>query len=216
MKKLILSVTTIAGFSLSGLAQGYITFDGSNNSNPSPSANSSGLVFFYGALDTTTDINAELVYGTSSSFNPFNGTPVVTLLLSSNNGGTGSTALGQTLSANGDITSYANGTLYDFTGSIYQIPNVAAGSTAYFSVFAWLGNYSSFNQANDANAWTGWTRVFSEVLSSGSSQTSADIGNMPGLLLIDQAAFGPEPASFPLTASGLALASTFLFRRRKA
>jgi hypothetical protein len=34
--------------------------------------------------------------------------------------------------------------------------------------------------------------------------------------VIDLIVFGPEPASFPLAASGLALASTFLFRRRKA
>jgi len=209
MKKLILSVTTIAGFSLSGLAQGYITFDGSNNSNPSLYAPSSGLVFIENELDTSTDINATLLYGTYANNVT---TPVVTLLLSSINFGTGSTALGQTLSAFGDITFDANGTLSDQSDGLYQIPNVAVGSTAYFQVQAWSGNYNTFQQAVAAIAPCADTPVFTEVLSSADSATPADVDNMPAIDLI---AFGPEPGAFPLAAAGLALASTFLFRRRQ-
>ena len=159
MKTLILSVTTFAGFSLAGFAQGYISFDGSNNSNPSPTATSSGLVFINGVSDTGTDINAELLYATSPSgiygFG-FSGTPVVTLLLSSSAQGP-TTSIGQTLAALGDITGFANGTLYDQSGSTFQIPNIAAGATAYFQVEAWTGNYNSYNQA----MFSDWIQVTS-------------------------------------------------------
>jgi hypothetical protein len=205
MKKLILSVTMIAGFSLAGFAQGYISFDGSINSNPSPFATSSGLVFQNDAVDTTQDINAELLYGTY----PNPQTPVVTLLLSSSAQGPTS-AIGQTLSAAGDITDYANGTLYDASGDLYQIPNIPAGSTAYFRVVAWSGNYNTFDEAAGANAFTGVTAIFSEVLSSGTSPLPSYINNMPALTMT---VFFPEPSS--LAMAGVGIGSMLIFRRRR-
>jgi hypothetical protein len=211
MKKLILSVTMSAGFSLAGFAQGYISFDGSNNSNPSPTATSSGLVFIDGARDTTQDINAELLYGTSPNIflNPM--TPVVTLLLSSSNTSATSAAIGQTLSAVGDIRSYANGTLVDFSGTAYEIPNVPAGGTAYFQVQAWLGNYDTYYEARDAGAYAGVTDIFSEVLISGTLPQTNYINNMPAL---DLPTLVPEPST--LAMAGVGIGSMLIFRRRKA
>jgi hypothetical protein len=197
MKKFILSLTALAGCSLASFAQGYISFDGSNNSNPSLFATSSGLVFINFGVDTTQDINAELLYGTSPYFYPQ--TPVVTLLLSSSDQGPTS-AIGQTLSAAGDITDYANGTLYDASGDLYQIPNIPAGSTAYFQVEAWSGNYNTFDEAVDANVFTGVTATFSEVLSSGTSPLPSYINNMPALSMT---VFFPEPNSLTMAAVGI-------------
>jgi len=213
MKTLILSVTTFAGFSLAGFAQGTISFDGSNNSNPSPTATSSGLVFINGVSDTGTDINAELLYATSPSgiygFG-FSGTPVVTLLLASSAQGP-TTSIGQTLAALGDITGFANGTLYDQSGSTFQIPNIAAGATAYFQVEAWTGNYNSYNQAMFSdNALIAITPVFSEVLGSGAPVT-ADIDNMPALNLVSNLV--PEPST--LAMAGVGIGSMLIFGIRK-
>ena len=203
MKTLILSVTTFAGFSLAGFTQGTITFDGSNNSNPSPTATSSGLVFINGVSDTGTDINAELLYATSPSgiygFG-FSGTPVVTLLLASSAQGP-TTSIGQTLAALGYITGFANGTLYDQSGSTFQIPNIAAGATAYFQVEAWTGNYNSYNQAMFSdNALIAITPVFSEVLSSDVAPISG-IEAMPALNLVSNLV--PEPSTLLQSLSGL-------------
>lgn len=185
MKKLILSVTAVAGCSLAGFAQGAISFDGSNNTDPYINAPSGGLVFigfWQFSLDTTRDINAELLYGT----NPYNvTTPVVTLLLSSDNSGTGP-EIGQTLSADGDITYFGSGQLYDPNGWAYVIPNIGIGDTGYFKVVGWVGNaYGS-------------TLVFPEVLTSPYNPVPANIGNMPALLLNT-----PEPNSLAMAMVGI-------------
>jgi hypothetical protein len=185
MKKLILSVTAVAGGSLAGLAQGVIAFDGSDNTNPNINASSGGLVFiglWQFSLDTTRDINAELLYGT----NPYNvTTPVVTLLLSSSNSGTGPD-IGQTLSAEGDITDFGSGQLYDPNGWAYVIPNIGIGDTGYFKVVGWVGN--AF----------GATQVFPEVLAAPYDVYPANIDNMPALLLNT-----PEPNSLTMAAVGI-------------
>ena len=182
MKKLILSVAAVVSCSVAGISQGVITFDGSNNTNPYPGATSGGLVFIRGVLDTAEDINAELLYGTS----PNNvTTPVVTLLLSSSNSGT-SPAIGQILSAAGDITFFESGQLYDLNGWAYVIPNIAIGGTGYFKVIGWKGS--------DVDV----TSVFSEVLTSPNAPYLANIENMPALNL-----FSPEPNSLTMAAVGI-------------
>jgi len=200
MKKLILSVTAIAGFSLAGFAQGTIVFDGSNNANTSPSATSGGQVFIAGVLDTGTDIDAELLYGTSAGNVS---TPVVTLLLSSSNGGSGSTAIGQTLTGIGDITFNGNGTLYDNSGQSFVIPGIAAGATGYFEV---TGDVTV-----NGKVYSGQTSVFSEVLSSSTSPTQTGIDQMPALNLVNAV---PEPST--LAMAGVGLASMLIFRRKNS
>jgi hypothetical protein len=206
MKKLILSVTAIAGFSLAGFAQGTITFDGSNNLNTSPAATSGGQVFIGGVLDSTIDINAELLGGTSAGSVT---TPIVTLLLSSSTIGSIGTP-GQILSAGGDVTGNANGTFFDNNGLAYSVPGVAAGGTGYFVVEAWLGDYSSLAAAKAAGADTVTTAVFSEALVANTSPIPAVIDQMPALNLVAV----PEPST--LAMAGVGLASMLLFRRKNS
>jgi hypothetical protein len=197
MKKLILSVTAIAGFSLAGFAQGSINFDGSGNTSTSPTATSNGSVFIAGVLDTATDINSELLYSSTAG-----GTysPVVTLLLSSSATST-SSAIGQTLAAAGDITSYGSGVLYDPNGISYSIPTFAAGSVVYFEV--------SGSVTVNGTVYSGQTGPFAETLVASTSPVPAVIDQMPALNLVSVV---PEPST--LAMAGVGLASMLFFRRK--
>jgi len=201
MKKLILSVTALAACSVGAYAQGTVTFDGSSNVNPSPTAPSSGLVFINGVVDTKTDINAELLYSTTPG-----GTfsPVVTLLLSSSNVPTTPT-LGQIASATSDITFDANGTLLDTSGQTYQFPTIASSTAVYFEVEGWLGNSSSYPPAGSVAEGT--SGVFSGILS-GQNPPYLNVIGMPALNLVAV----PEPST--LAMAGVGLASMLMFRRR--
>jgi len=204
MKKLILSVTAMAACSVGAYAQGTITFDGSNNTSTSPTATSNGQVFINGVLDTSTDINAELLYSST-----LNGTysPVVTLLLSS--GATASTpALGQISGAAGDVSG-TGGALLDLSGNTYQFSNPAipALTTVYFEVEGWLGSSSTY--PGSGSGTYGATAPFTEVLS-GANPPLANIQNMPALNLVTVAV--PEPST--LAMAGVGLASMLIFRRK--
>ena len=206
MKKIILSVTAIAGFSVAAFAQGTITFDGSNNTSTSPTAPSSGLVFIdsgSGAvLDTTTDINAELLYSATGVAGTF--TSVVTLLLSSSAAPTDG-SLGQSYASAGDITFWANGQLQDQSGQSYVIPTIAAGSTAFFEVMGWTGVGATYGAQGTA---FGTSSVFSEVLSASTSPVQANIEGMPALVLNV-----PEPTTMAM--AGLGGLSLLFLRRKK-
>lgn len=205
MKRLIFSLTALVGFVVTGFSQGTITFDGSFNSNPSPAATSSGLVFINGVIDSVQDINAELLYGTTPTSVS---TPVVTLLLSSSILGT-STSIGQTLSAAGDIYDLENGQLYDDNGLDYVIPNIPAGQKCYFEVEGWTGNYGSYEAAVASDmAAVGKTAVFSETLSLPFQPPMTGIDNMPALNLVI-----PEPP--PLTMAVVGIGSMLVFGCRK-
>jgi len=197
MKKLILSVTAIAGLAMGSFAQGVIYFDGSNNTSTDPTATSEGRVFLNGVLDTGTDINASLLYSATPG-----GTflPVVNLSLASSASPT-SSPLGQTGAAAGDITFYGSGQLLDNSGTAYIIPGIAAGGTAYFEVTG--------GAVVGGKTYTGSTAVFSEVLASATGQAN-DIQGMGALNLT--ANIIPEPTS--LAMAGLGIASMLVFRRR--
>jgi hypothetical protein len=211
MKTLILTFTACFGLSFAGFAQGTITLDGSENTSTSPNAATSGRVFIYtpnnyptyfNGLDTSQDINCELLYSTSQ-YGGF--MPAVTLLLSSSNYVGGGSALGQVLSAAGDITFYENGTLIDSSGLSYVIPGIPAGGTAYFELEGWLGNYSSLSAAETGvNGFVpvGVSAVFSETLSSATSPIQASMNNMPALnlVLLD---YVPEPSSLLMAGIGI-------------
>jgi len=205
MKKLILSTLAVGSLAVTSFGQGVIYFDGSNNSSTSPTATSEGQVFLNGVLDTTTDINAELVYGTSAG-NVSIANSVVTLLLSSS-ATQGNSTLGETLSAAGDVTFFP-GQLYDNSGTAYQFPTIAAGTSVFFDVYGWTGNYSSYAAALAGGALTGSSGVFSESLASATG-TANDIEGMAALNL--QAV--PEPTTMAL--AGLGGLSLFFLRRKK-
>jgi hypothetical protein len=195
MKKLILSVTAIAGFSMASFAQGTITFDSSSSAN---------VVSILGVVDTTQDINAELLYSSTGAAGTFS--PVVTLLL----GGSPTTGpgLGQIGYATGDITDNSNGTIYSDQGASFIIPNIAGSTAAFFEVEGWLGSANSLAGAVAAGAPSGTSAVFSEVLSSASSPTQASLDVMPSLNLVAV----PEPST--LAMAGVGLASMLFFRRK--
>jgi len=202
MKKLILSVTALAACSVGAYAQGTVTFDGSNNSNTSPTATSGGQVFINGVIDKATDINAELLYSSTGGAGTFS--PVVTLLLSSSFTIT-TPALGQIGAAAGDISGEGNGTLLDLSGQTYVIPNIASSTAAFFEVEGWLGNSSTYPPAGSVAEGT--SGVFSAVLS-GSNPPYANIIGMPALNLVAV----PEPSTLAMAGVGLA---SMLFLRRK-
>jgi hypothetical protein len=214
--KFILSLAGLSLLTISSLGQGLIYFDGTYNSATSINATNEGRIFLNGQLDTRTDINAELVYGTTPAAVSLNN-PVVTLLLSSTNIAVNST-LGQTSTAAGDITLFANGDLYDPSGVGYQFPTIAPGTTVYFQVYGWTGNYNSFTAAEAAEASGNWmsansitaeSGVFSEVLASPYAPDDNDIENMNALVF----ALVPEPTTMVLASLGVL--SLSCLRRKK-
>jgi hypothetical protein len=207
---------TAAGLVLESGAQGIMFLDGSLNSSTSPTATSSGLVFFKttGApvLDNATDINVELAYGTTAG-NVSLANAVTTLLLSSSQY-VGNGALGETLSGTGDIMTFHGGKIYDVVGSGsggYVFPTLAPGIRVYLEVFAWTGNFSSYAAAETSGtALAGASGVFYENLA-GTSRNYID--NMPALVLTQSVAPVPEPA--PLAMFSLGGLALFGFRRWK-
>jgi hypothetical protein len=206
MKKLILSVSAITGLALAGHAQGYMTFGSTSNSGngAGPGATTGGLVFLNGLLNTTTDVNLELLVNNGGVF-----TPVVTLLLSSSNFNTTTNpAAGQIYAAAADITAEHNGTILDPTGSAYQVPGSSPGVAATFEIEGWLGaNESSLAAAAAAGLATGTTGTFTET-PSGATGPYPGVANMPSLNLTSV----PEPST--LAMAGVGLASMLLFRRK--
>jgi hypothetical protein len=202
MKKLILSVTALAACSVGAYAQGTLVFDTSSSANH---------VTIGGVLDTTTDINAELLYSTSAA-GTF--TPVAEVLLSSSNtspDGLPGFDNSDILSAAGDITFLKTGALQEQSGSaFFPSASAAAGATGFFEVEGWLGNYSSLAAAAAAGQATGTSASFSEVLTSSQSPSQATLGAFGGVNL--QTAIMPEPST--LAMAGVGLASMLFFRRK--
>jgi len=167
---------------------GLVSFSDANDSDPYLTP----IPGLNGETDTFYDLNVELLYGTTP--NNVN-TPVATLLRSSNNTGDGGTELGQVLTAAGDITTYANGSIVDNSGEEFSIPNVPPGGTAYFQILAWTGSVDSYQAAlswyySDPQLggrffvlYSGETGVFSEQLGSPTSPIQENLNNMPHLVL---------------------------------
>jgi len=202
MKKIILSTLIIVGLNFIAhsqvlMNQGVIAFDDSVGS---PN------VYINGVLDTSTDINAELLYSTSGPFGAYQ--PVVTLLLSDTTPIYGTFHYGVVEPAAGDVSIFATGQLYDISGNTYQDPANPPGTVENFIVEGWLGNYSSYTAALYAGAGVGITAPFTETLSAPANPIIANLSNMPILDIIT-----PEPATLAL--AGLGLASLLAVRRRK-
>jgi hypothetical protein len=201
MKKLILSVTALAACSVGAYAQGVVYFDSSSAA--------AGTISINGLLNTTTDVNAELLTSTSAAGSY---TPVAMLLLSSSNqspDGTPGFDPSDIVSAANDIKFNHNGHITDQSGSFYVL-NAAAGATEFFEVAAWTGNGVDSLAAAAASGTSayGTSAAFSVVLGSSLSPIVTGLNNMPTLNLVSV----PEPST--LAMAGVGLASMLLFRRR--
>jgi hypothetical protein len=199
MKKLILSVTAIAGLSLAGHAQGIFLSDGTFTT---------GDTTIAGVANTTQDLNLELLYGSSSANVT---TPVVTLLLSSS-ASPANGALGGTYAAAQDITGLG-GVLNDASGTGYLVP----AGTQDFIIEAWTGNYSSY-QAALASGVTGEYAGVSQIFSASvpaAPNTPTDVSSM-GIINLTQVptTIVPEPST--LAMAGVGLASMLMFRRKNS
>jgi hypothetical protein len=191
MKKTLATLTVIAGLALTSYGQGYIFFDSSTGP--------AGLVSINGVLDIATDVNATLVNSTT-------GTTIATLLLSVPPSDLGGSAIG-------DITAYNTGQLFDNSGLSYAAS--AAGGTFNFVVQAWLGNFSSYADAQAAGntvggATFGATAPFS-ALTIEAPATPGGLDSMGALNLTFVNAV-PEPSTLVLAGIGAAL---LVIRRRK-
>jgi len=197
MKKLILSVTALAGLSTAAMAQGIITIDGTQGG---------GAISINGTPDTTQDINFELLYSATGTAGTFS--PAATLLLASSvsaptsNPGQPVTA-GQTYTGVGDILAADPPYIYDLSGAAIGVG--AAGATVYFEAMAWTGVGTSYGGPGVDSATSG---IFTEVLSAATSPISANLNNLPAMNLVAV----PEPST--LAMAGIGLASMLIFRRR--
>jgi uncharacterized membrane protein len=209
MKKTIITGLALISMAVASFGQGVIYFDGSNNSSTSVNATTEGSVFLNGVLDTTTDINACLLYSTTLA-----GTysPIATLLLAASTT-TVTTATGSTQPASGDITFFGSGSVFDNSGNSYAISGIAAGTTVYFILEGWTGNYTSYAEAlasGNVSVLAGATSAFTETLTSATG-TANDIQNASALNLIPVTV--PEPCTMALL--GLGGLSLLMIRRRK-
>jgi hypothetical protein len=167
-------VAVIAITKAAHAGDGYVFFDGST---------SHGLVIINGVIDTGQDVNASLLVVTTSDTYP-----IATLLLSNH-------------SADGDITFFGDGHLYDNSGLAYDT-GIPAGPTT-FLVEAWLSgnNYVAGAPGNSISApFIMTTAAF------GSPVPSLD--TMPNV----DSSF-PEPSIASLLCLGAA--TIMVFRRRQ-
>jgi hypothetical protein len=206
MKKAILFILAMAGYSILGLGQGVITFDDSEAPGPTVITNAPPPNYGDLAPDTASDINAVLLY--SIEFGQPIYEPLVTLLLSDTNATYGILPAGTVEPAAGDITIDGNGTLFDATGNKYQL-NFPAGTVVTFAVAGWFGNYSSLSDAQSHGTLWAITAPFQETLSSATDLMSANISNMPELPML----YIPEPATVVLLAA-IGSGVLFTFRRK--
>jgi len=195
MKKLILSVTAIAGLAMAGNAQQLLFSD-------------SGTV--NGSIDTTingannlNDLNLELLAGSGGTAT----VDVVTLLLSQTTSSV-TTLLGTTQSAKGDIST-SGGDIADQTINPYL---VAAGTSDY-EVLAWTGAFSSYAAAQAGGADVGSSGVIAFPVNgapaAGAPPVTIDLAapiNLTATVVM------PEPST--LAMAGVGLASMLFFRRK--
>jgi hypothetical protein len=194
MKKTILTALVAAGVAGVSYGQGVLSADGSTGTKTE----------INGTVNTTTDINWEVLYNNGSSF-----VPLVTFLLSTAVGtGTPGVPAGTTQGASGSITFNGDGSLYDQSGNTYQVPGTSAagGSIATLEVEGWTGNgVNSYASA----VTKGITASFTESVNSAANPTLTTLNNMP---LLNLTSGVPEPATFAMM--GLGGLSLLLFRRR--
>lgn len=215
MQNRFVTILALCSLAVSASAQGTFVMDsGANYGNGSgPTATTGGLVWIVSyslgdpingtpVLDTSTDINIGLLWGTAPGG--------VTNQFNLDSGGLNHPSSPNWLASQptgaGDITSYGGGAIFDPNGNGYVVPGEAAGTTIWLVLQGWTGNSTSFGIATGE---TGQTAPFSITLAANTSPLQPDLHNMPALVIEGV----PEPSLPVLSAIG-ALAFAF-FRRRK-
>jgi len=192
MKKLILSVAGTSLLALSGYAQG-ITFADNSGASYDTTIN--------GVINTTQDLNLELLYGASAGAVT---TPIVTLLLSqATTPASSPTPAGGVYSALSDISFL--GTISETSGSAFTVP----AGTDFFQVLAWTGSSASYPGLAPGST-DGASAVFSETIAGGATAFPGDISNVGVIGLVTNVV--PEPST--LAMAGVGLVSMLLMRRK--
>jgi len=226
MKKLILSVSLVAGVSLITHAQGTIaannlantgSFNGqsfnpnSGTGNPvySSTVTSGGLIF---TLDPAAQAGNN-GYGSANS--QMLGQDVSWALYGGATAGAATTLLAS-LTGSGITGDNANwGQITDGTGAAIGVPGTAAGATVYLDLYVWEGNtFSSYAAALAGGDYTATTGAFannSGGLTAGGPVTQSPLGGMPDIQLATSTVI-PEPSTLAMAGVGLA---SMLFLRRK-
>jgi hypothetical protein len=212
MKKLILTAFAVVGIAVFANAQGFFIIDSSANhgNGSTPTSSTGGLVFINGVLDTATDINLGILWGTTAnSLTALNIDPTPV------NGGayTGNINwIASQPSGAADITFNGDGTLTDPNGIGYTPPGSTAGETIYLQLQAWTGTAGSYAAASVIpGVAVGQTSVFSIVLAAGSAPQYPDISGMSSLNLVST----PEPSTLAMAGLG-GFGMLMAMRRKKA
>ena len=201
MKSSIIIAALVAALSTGGAyAQGTIEVANQNNTNPSSTATSNGLLFFqpnapFGPATLWQSNVSITMLGGSVGEGVGSLTPIVTILGSANFGdGDG----------NGQFTDYSN-------NGIYTIPGVPAGGTAEIELEMWTGTATSFiGSFYEINPYSYQDVVVFDNPTGGGTTTPTTLTGMPAVI------FGPVPEPSTFALGGLGTAAVLLLRRRKS
>lgn len=106
------------------------------------------------------------------------------------------------------------GTFSYNSGSSWAAANITAGTTYEVYEIAWASGYTTEAAALAADAYVGWSTVFTYTPTSGANQpTAISPGNNVGYYSIGGAAATPEPTTIAL--AGLGIAGLVALRRKK-
>ena len=194
MKNLI-PIVSFSAFCLASLEvypQGTIVFNNLSNSNPSPTAAANGLVFLPNADFSLSLLNQDISFDLTAGPNAAFQQTIHEWLVSDG-------------SARGIAT--GGGHFADPSGSIFTIPGVAPGGTAWVEIFVWAGNYPTALAAMQDGAPIGI--VSFQNTTGGGAAPPASLVEMPALVLTP---FIPEPSSLAI---GLLGAVLLVLRGRK-
>jgi len=220
MKKSFVTILALCSMVVYVHAQGSFVIDSSVNigNGSGPGATTGGLVWILNYntdptngtpnLDTDTDINLSVLWGTSAG-------SVTTHLnidpLGLNTGvgaGSGNWLASQPTGME-DITGYGSGALLDINGNAYFPPGEAAGTTIWLVLQGWTGSATTYANSFFGGGEAGQTAPFSITLAANTSPVQPDVHGM-GALVIGGI---PEPSMLAL--SSLGAAALMLVRRKK-
>jgi len=185
MKKLILSVSAIVGFSMVGFSQGVQFAD--NAGTPDNT--------IAGVINTTQDLNLQLLEGSSASTAT---TVLATLLVS-------------TGTASGDVSTF--GFIYD--NSVVSVYNAPAGTDFFqvLAWTGQYTSYAAAEAANAVGVYGGASAVFSQSIPLQPPATPPALAGL-GVINLTQVPTTVVPEPSTLAMAGVGLASMLFFRRR--